>query len=82
MVAIAIEDRERMTQELLELGATLPCSRCGKTEFILIPEYFSVNLSDRHMPIIITICFNCRHLTQHAVKVEIVEEKPENENLT
>ena len=78
MSEITVEDREKIAKNLTELGATLPCPRCGKNELTLINEYFHINIINGHIPLVMIVCNNCKFLSSHAINHLIIEEKESN----
>ena len=72
-------DKNLIQQKLIEKGATLPCHRCGKSEFAIIEGATNFQLQETlnldggiviggaSMPVIHIVCTNCGAITSHAI---------------
>ena len=72
-------DKTLIQQKLIEKGATLPCRRCGRSDFAIIDGATNIQLQDTlnldggivlggaSMPVIYVACTHCGALTLHAV---------------
>lgn len=70
--------RRRVAARLEELGAVLPCPRCGTQEFGLLDGYVNlqmqptvtaVALGGLAMPAVATVCKQCGWVALHALAV-------------
>lgn len=68
--------KDDIARRLTEKGATLPCPRCGKLEFIVIDGYFNQTLQDQFqgmviggpsVPSAVIACSHCGYMSQHAL---------------
>lgn len=72
------ERKKEIIKVLDELGAKLPCPRCGNPHFILIDGYFNqtiqpelqgIVLGGPSIPSVVVACNKCGFLSQHALGV-------------
>jgi ribosomal protein L37E len=72
-------DKDRIAKLLTERGATKPCHRCGRTNFVVIDGYATTPLQDNldggmvlggpAVPVALVACSHCGAVTPHAVGV-------------
>ncbi len=70
--------RDEITKRLTEKGASLPCPRCGQSNFSVFGGYFNPSVQEelkalvlggRSIPSAIVGCNNCGYLSLHALGV-------------
>jgi len=70
------KEKTQAIERLKERGATLPCPRCGNTEFAFIDGYFNQPLQEDFaglviggpsVPSLTTACVRCGFMSQHAL---------------
>lgn len=68
--------KDEIARRITEKGATLPCPRCGKREFIVIDGYFNQTVQEQFqglviggptVPSAVIACANCGFMSQHAL---------------
>lgn len=62
---------------LTERGATKPCSRCGNLPHTLVDGFFNHSINNSlneglvvggpSIPVVVTACNTCGHLSEHAI---------------
>lgn len=83
------ETRQKIAQALMERGATLPCPRCGNSDFTLVDGYFGnsimpdwkgIFLGGQQIPCAVLVCTKCGYLSQHALGVLDLMKDQETDN--
>ena len=70
-------DREKIAKLLTDRGASLPCHRCGKSQFTVLEAYSTFTLQEnpfktmvlggKVVPVALIACNNCGAITPHAL---------------
>jgi hypothetical protein len=82
--AFSAEQREEISRALENVGATLPCGRCGNKQFSLLDGFFShpvqsgpnLVLGGTTVPVIVAVCTKCGFISQHAAALLNLESFP------
>jgi len=82
-------DIDIVGKKLLELGARLPCHRCGSKNFVILDDYSHLpmhkelsSVPNMSIPVILAACANCGAITPHALGAlgMLPPKKEENPN--
>lgn len=90
--ALSELQQERIAERLRELGAVLPCPRCGGASFSLIsdvnlvpviPVVGGIRTASRALPAALLMCNQCGFLSSHALialgLAEDITDTPQSE---
>ena len=71
------QDKQKYIQILNDKKATLPCARCGNTNFSILDGYFrhevqqkldgNISFGGAHIPCLAVACENCGNISMHAL---------------
>lgn len=75
---ISVEDQNIIIARLEELKATMPCPRCGETNFTLSDGYSiipiradikGITIGGRAIPCVTTVCNHCGYVSMHSLGI-------------
>lgn len=75
---ISAENQNRIINRLESLNVSLPCPRCGSTNFTLSDGYNiipvradikGITIGGRSIPCITTVCNNCGYVSMHSMGI-------------
>lgn len=78
MVEYSQDFNEKFINELKKRNATLPCPRCGKTDFSIVGGFFmrpiqnklqGIQIGGNALPTMAIVCTNCGYISEHALGV-------------
>jgi len=78
MDKLSEKDKQKIISTLTERRATLPCPRCGNSQFTLIDGYFNetvqtelkgIVIGGLSVPSVVIACNQCGFMSHHAIGV-------------
>ena len=62
--------RKGVADALKRAGADRPCSRCGRSKFVIMDEPSTFRLqTNLIVPIVLVVCANCGYVAPHAIGI-------------